>query len=407
MARAQDRTSVDIAIVGGGIVGLATAYALSGKHPELKLALFEKERQVAEHQTGHNSGVIHSGIYYRPGSLKARLCVSGVKLMEAFCAEHQLPFDRCGKVIVAVRESEVPTLQMLLERGRENGVPGLRLIDATELRAIEPHAAGIRAIHAPRTGIVDYRHVAQKLRELLEARGVVFHTGTAVASIYENGNDLAIQAGDTVVRSRFLINCAGLYSDRVARLAGAAPKVRIVPFRGEYYFLKPQKRHLVRGLIYPVPNPELPFLGVHFTKTVHGEIESGPNAVFALAREGYRHRDIAPSELLETLSYPGFWKLAARYWRVGLFEMYRSLSKAAFVHSLQQLVPAITPEDVVRGGAGVRAQAVDERGKLVDDFATLQSPRALHVLNAPSPAATASLAIGEHLGGLAKDSFGL
>ncbi|UCH26316.1 MAG: L-2-hydroxyglutarate oxidase, partial [Trueperaceae bacterium] len=299
------------------------------------------------------------------------------------------------------------TLQMLLERGRENGVPGLRLIDATELRTIEPHAAGIRAIHAPQTGIVDYRHVAQKLRELLEARGVVFHTGAAVTAVQEDEDGLAVQAGDTVIRSRFLINCAGLYSDRVARLAGAAPKVRIVPFRGEYYFLKPQKRHLVRGLIYPVPNPELPFLGVHFTKTVHGEIESGPNAVFALAREGYRHRDISPDELLETLGYPGFWKLVARYWRVGLFEVYRSLSKAAFVRSLQQLVPSITPEDVVRGGAGVRAQAVDERGKLVDDFATLQSPRALHVLNAPSPAATASLAIGKHLSGLAKDSFGL
>jgi L-2-hydroxyglutarate oxidase LhgO len=398
---------VDIAVVGGGIVGLATAYALTGRYPELKLALFEKERQVAAHQTGHNSGVVHSGIYYRPGSLKARLCVSGVKMMEAFCKEHGLPYDRCGKVIVAGREDEVPTLQMLLERGQENGVPGLRLIDAGELRTIEPHAAGVQAIHAPETAIADYRQVAQKLRELLEARGVVFYTGTEVTAVHEDGDGLAVRTENGQTRSRFLINCAGLYADRVARLAGATPEVRIVPFRGEYYFLKADKRHLVRGLIYPVPNPELPFLGVHFTKTVHGEIESGPNAVFALAREGYRHRDIVADELLETLSYAGFWKLAARYWKVGLFEVYRSLSKAAFVRSLQQLVPSITPEDVVRGGAGVRAQAVDEMGKLVDDFATLQSPRALHVLNAPSPAATASLAIGEHLGGLARESFGL
>jgi L-2-hydroxyglutarate oxidase len=403
------RSVFDIAIVGAGIVGLATAYALSERHPALRLVVLEKEGDVACHQTGHNSGVIHSGIYYKPGSLKARLCVEGVRKLTEFCDAHGISYRRIGKVIVATREDELPRLDNLFERGVANGVPGLRKIGPDELREVEPHAAGLCAIHSPNTGIVDYRQVAYTLRDLLQARGVVINTSSKVSAIrvpdrVSGHLRIGIANGDEVIARR-LINCAGLHSDEVARMMGLRPDVRIVPFRGEYYFVKESRRHLVRGLIYPVPDPAFPFLGVHFTRTIHGEVEAGPNAVFAFAREGYSMGRLKLGDLAGTLAFPGFRKVARRWWRTGAFEIYRSLSKSAFVKSLQVLVPEITGDDITRGGAGVRAQAISADGQLVDDFRFMETPHALHVLNAPSPAATASLAIGEYIATRAESVF--
>jgi L-2-hydroxyglutarate oxidase LhgO len=351
--------------------------------------------------------VIHSGIYYRPGSHKARLCVEGARLMKAFCAEHGIRVDPIGKVIVAASEAELPRLQALFERGTANGVQGLTLMDRDRLRAIEPHAAAIRAIHSPTTAIVDYAEVAQAIARELLTLGTVIRTGARVTRIRRTteGFDLSTTSGP--VQARRLVNCAGLYSDVVARLAGAHPGVRIIPFRGEYYVIRPERHDLVRGLIYPVPDPEFPFLGVHFTRTVHGEVEAGPNAVLAFAREGYRFGRIHLRELADTLGYPGFWSMTRRYWRTGTYEMYRSLSKAAFVQALRRLLPEIGPADIRPGGAGVRAQAVAADGSLVDDFRIVRSTDAIHVLNAPSPAATASLAIGRHIAGLATEAFAL
>ena len=397
----------DLAVVGGGVVGLATALALTERYPDLKLALLEKEGEVARHQTGRNSGVVHSGIYYKPGSLKARLCVRGVRLLQTFCQTHGLPYERVGKVIVATHERELPGLEALFERGVQNGVPGLRLIDREELRSIEPHAAGLGAVHSPNTAIADYGGVARKMAALLVEKGVRLEAGAPVTGIKEDGAGLRLTTPEGDIRTRALVNCAGLHADRVARMAGLEPRVRVVPFRGEYYFLKPHKRDLVRGLIYPVPDPDLPFLGVHFTRTVGGEVEAGPNAVLAFAREGYSYGVVSPADLLETLSFRGFWALSKRFWRTGAYEYYRSLSPRAFVASLQKLVPAVTLADVRRGNAGVRAQAVDEHGRLIDDFAVEETERALHVLNAPSPAATASLAIGEKLAERAGGLLGL
>jgi L-2-hydroxyglutarate oxidase LhgO len=397
----------DVAIVGGGIVALATARALAERAPRARLLILEKEGRLGAHQTGHNSGVIHSGIYYRPGSYKARLCVEGARLMVQFCQAHGIRMERCGKVIVATREEELPRLAALHERGVANGVPDLALIGPERVRELEPHAAALRAIHSPNTGIVDFSEVATALARDLQARGVRIETGARVTAIARTGDGLELGTPHLAFRARRLINCAGLYSDEVARMAGAVPGVRIVPFRGEYYFLRPERRHLVRGLIYPVPDPEFPFLGVHFTRTVHGDVEAGPNAVLAFAREGYTFGRVVPRELLGTLAYRGFWAMARRYWRTGVYEMYRSLSKAAFVRALQRLVPDLRPEDVTPGGAGVRAQAVSPDGTLVDDFRILESADAIHVLNAPSPAATASLAIGRHVATLAVEAFGL
>src|SRR5262245_52193454 len=397
----------DVVVVGSGIVGLATARALLDDHPGLRLAILEKEARIATHQTGHNSGVIHSGIYYRTGSHKARLCVEGARLMKDFCAEHGIRVNPIGKVIVATSEAELPRLETLFERGTVNGVKGLALIDGNQLRAIEPHAAAIRAIHSPTTSIVDYGEVAQAVARELLTGGAVIRTGARVTAIRRSGDgfDLATTAG--AVQARQLVNCAGLHSDVVARLAGARPGVRINPFRGEYYMIRPERHHLVRGLIYPVPDPEFPFLGVHFTRTIHGDVEAGPNAVLAFAREGYRFGRIHLRELAGTLAYPGFWSMARRYWRTGSYEMYRSLSKAAFVQALQRLLPEIRAADITPGGAGVRAQAVAEDGSLVDDFRIVRSPDAIHVLNAPSPAATASLAIGRYIAGLTAEAFAL
>ena len=394
----------DVAVVGGGIVGLATTRALLAERSGLRVVILEKEARLATHQTGHNSGVIHSGIYYRPGSHKARLCVEGARLMKEFCAEHGIRVDPIGKVIVATSEAELPRLQALFERGNANGVQGLTLIDNDRLRAIEPHAAAIRAIHSPTTSIVDYREVAQALGRDLLSQGAVIRTGARVTAIRRAGEGFALSTASGPVQARRLVNCAGLYSDVVARLAGTRPGVRIIPFRGEYYLVRPERHDLVRGLIYPVPDPEFPFLGVHFTRTVHGEVEAGPNAVLAFAREGYRFGRVHLRELASTLGYSGFWSMVRRYWRTGTYEMYRSLSKAAFVQALQRLLPEIEPADITPGGAGVRAQAVTADGSLVDDFRIARSTDAIHVLNAPSPAATASLAIGRHIAGLDRKS---
>jgi L-2-hydroxyglutarate oxidase len=399
----------DIAIVGAGIVGLSTAYAIANQHPELRLVVLEKEGDVAAHQTGHNSGVIHSGIYYKPGSLKAQLCVAGVRKLEAFCDEHNIPYQLIGKVIVATREDELPRLETLYERGVANGVRGVRKISKDELREIEPHAAGIAGIHSPKTGIVDYKQVSHALRDTLIQRGVDVCTGSKVTAIQPpatSSDDLRITLSNSrVVLAKRLINCAGLQCDEVARMMGLQPDLRIVPFRGEYYFVKEAKHDLVRGLIYPVPDPAFPFLGVHFTRTVHGEVEAGPNAVFAFAKEGYTMGKISPSHIAQTLGYGGFQQVAKKWWRTGAFEMYRSFSKGAFVKSLQTLVPAIAADDIVRGGAGVRAQAISADGQMVDDFRFMETPHSLHVLNAPSPAATAGLAIGEYIAERAKAMF--
>lgn len=397
----------DVAVVGAGIVGLATVWALTERAPRTRVVVLEKEPAVGRHQTGHNSGVIHAGIYYRPGSAKARLCVEGGRRLTEFCDRHGIRWERCGKVIVATRPDELPRLAALYERGVANGVPGLALIGPERVRELEPYAAALQAIHSPHTGIVDYREVAAALAAEAERRGVTIETGAGVEAIRRAADGFVLRTPRREVAARRLINCAGLYADLVARRAGAPPDVRIVPFRGEYYHLRPERRHLVRALIYPVPDPAFPFLGVHFTRTVHGEVEAGPNAVLAFAREGYRFGRVNLVELLDTLTYRGFWAMARRYWRTGVYEMYRSLSKAAFVRALQRLVPALRAEDVVRGGSGVRAQAVSSDGSLVDDFRIVETADAVHVLNAPSPAATASLAIGRHIAALAADRFGL
>lgn len=399
--------STDLAIVGGGIVGLATALALGEAHPRLRLLLLEKEDRIATHQTGHNSGVIHSGIYYKPGSLKARTCVEGARRMKQFCDTHGIKWEACGKVIVATDEAELPRLQTIYERGQANGLAGLKMLSAEELREFEPNCRAVRAIHVPETGIVDYVQVAGKMAELIQQRGGRILTGAGVHAIRRQGADLVLESAQGPVETRFLVNCGGLHSDRVAGLTGVTPEVRIIPFRGEYYMIRAERRSIVRGLIYPVPDPEFPFLGVHFTRTIHGDVEAGPNAVLAFAREGYTLGTVRPADLAGTLGYSGFWHMARKYWRVGAYEMYRSASKAAFVRSLQKLVPDIRSSDLAVGGAGVRAQAVAPDGSLVDDFKISVTQGAVHVVNAPSPAATASLAIGRHVAGVAAETFGL
>ena len=396
----------DIAVIGGGIVGLATALALTEESPGLRLALLEKEPRLADHQTGHNSGVIHSGIYYAPGSSKAKLCVEGARRLVEFCKENGVTVRRTGKVIVAVTGEELPRLDTLYERGTANGVAGLERIGPERLKELEPHARGLKALHSPGTSSVDFREVAAAMAKRLEQHGVAVRTGARLIAVRGTPGDLELCTPREIVRARWMVNCAGLYSDTVALMAGASPGCRIVPFRGEYYHLRPDRRDLVRGLIYPVPDPAFPFLGVHFTRTVRGEVEAGPNAVLAFAREGYRFARIHPAELASTLAYRGFWAMVRRHWGMGSKEMLRSLSKAAFTRALQRLVPDLRAGDLEEGGSGVRAQAVDPDGKLVDDFRIVPSPGAIHVLNAPSPAATASLAIGRHVARMALEHFG-
>jgi L-2-hydroxyglutarate oxidase LhgO len=406
MFQGMPRTA-DITVIGAGIVGLATAVNLTERHPRARVVVLDKEAHIATHQTGHNSGVIHSGIYYKPGSYKARLCVEGARLMTEFCDAHGIHYERCGKVIVATEESEVPRLNTLHERGTANGVPGLKLVSGEEVREWEPHVRAVSGMLSPATGIVDYTQVADKMAALITQRGAEVVTGAGVRGIRRDGGVLTVETDAGPVSTRHLINCAGLHSDRVAALMGIRPEVQIIPFRGEYYMLKPERRSLVRGLIYPVPDPRFPFLGVHFTRTVHGDVEAGPNAVLALAREGYTIGTVRPAEALRTFMYRGFWNMGRRYWKMGAYEVYRSVSKAAFVTSLQRLVPGIQASDIAPGGAGVRAQAVSPDGSLVDDFKISVTDGAIHVLNAPSPAATASLAIGRHIAGLAAETFKL
>jgi L-2-hydroxyglutarate oxidase LhgO len=397
----------DIAIVGGGIVGLATAYRLLEQRPGTRLVILEKEPALAEHQTGRNSGVIHAGLYYAPGSLKARLCREGKDALERFCDEHDIPFERCGKLVVAVDETELPRLAELKARGEANGLRGLEEVGPERIAEIEPHAAGVRALHLAETGIVDFRRVALAYAEEVRARGGEILLGHRVTSIAKRGDEIAVETSRGPVLARALITCAGLQSDRVARMTGAPELMRVVPFRGDYCALKPGARELVRGLIYPVPDPSFPFLGVHFTRRIDGEVWAGPNAVLAFARERYGRFDLTPRDLASTLAFPGFRRLARRYWRTGLAEMRRDWSKRAFVQACRRLVPELETDDVEWGPSGIRAQTVLEGGELADDFSVQASERILHVRNAPSPAATASLAIGRVLAERAIERFDL
>jgi (S)-2-hydroxyglutarate dehydrogenase len=397
----------DAIIIGGGAVGLGVALEISRRFPRRKLLVLEKEDSVARHQSGHNSGVIHSGVYYKPGSLKARLCVAGAAAMVEFCREHGIPHNACGKVIVATVEEELPRLEELRQRGELNGLKGLRLIGVDELREIEPHATGRRALFVPSTGVTDFASVCRKYAELIVANGGNVQTSAEVKGIRRSTQEIVVETTKGNFATSSLINCAGLYSDRIARMAGDDPKIMIVPFRGEYYHLTPERAALVRALIYPVPDPRFPFLGVHFTRRVSGTVDAGPNAVLALAREGYSHADVSVRDLASSLAFPGFWRMARKHWRNGFGEWHRSLSKHAFVRALQRLLPEIQEQDLVRGGSGVRAQALKADGTLVDDFQFVPSGKVLHVLNVPSPAATASLVIGRTIVETAAAGLGL
>ena len=389
----------DFAIVGGGIVGLATARALQNDNPRATIVLLEKESDWARHQTGHNSGVIHSGIYYKPGSFKARFCRAGNRSMVEFCQSQDIKFEICGKVIVATQAKELAQLERLYERGVQNELR-VKRIDVGELKEVEPHVAGLAAIRVFDAGIVDYQAVCQTLAALLSGSGYDLRLNHKVTAVTQSAHQVELIANDTAINARLMINCAGLYSDRVTALSGTDPGLKIVPFRGEYFELRAERRHLVNHLIYPVPNPDFPFLGVHFTRMIGGHVEAGPNAVLALAREGYRKTDFDLADLRESLGFSGFRTLSRRYWKEGMQEMWRSISKRAFLRSLQQLIPTITAADLEPAPAGIRAQAVKADGSLVDDFHIIADKRCLHVCNAPSPAATASLEIGKHIAGL-------
>ena len=384
----------DFTIIGGGIVGLSTAMNLGQTYPKAKIAVLEKESQWAFHQTGHNSGVIHSGIYYKPDGFKAKFCRAGNRSMVEFCQQHQIDYDICGKVIVAVEESELPLLEKIYQRGVNNGLK-VRKISADEVKEIEPHVRCLAALHVPSTGIVNYQQVSQKYAELTRLQGGELYLNTKVVKIINRGNVQVLETTQGKFETRFTINCAGLQSDRVAKLGKAKPEAKIVPFRGEYYELIPEKRDLVKTLIYPVPNPDFPFLGVHFTKMIDGSVHAGPNAVLSLKREGYEKTDFNLRDFMEVMTYPGFWRLAAKHSEEGIQEIIRSFSKTAFVHSLQRLIPEVQAEDLVPTHAGVRAQALRNNGKLVDDFLIVSSQNSVHICNAPSPAATSSIEIGK------------
>lgn len=395
----------DFTIVGAGIVGLSTAYKLSLKYPESKILVLEKENRVAAHQTGKNSGVIHSGIYYKPGSYKAKNCVEGRHQLVDFCQRHNVAIDICGKIIVATDESEVPMLEEIYERGLQNEIEGIELIDAERLKELEPHVNGVAAIHVPCAGIVDYVGVCRVLQHLLESANGEVQFNRQVTKISRQGEDVIIKAGNKEVASSYLINCAGLYSDHVAKSGGVESPVKIVPFKGEYYELKPDAEYLVNDLIYPLPNPEFPFLGVHFTRMALGGIECGPNAVFAFKREGYNKLSFDLKEAIETLNFPGFWKMAKDHWRMGLDEYRRSFSKKAFVKGLQKLIPEVREEHLEVSPSGIRAMALQQNGEILDDFYFEVADRQIHVLNAPSPAATAGLAIGDEIVRKVEENF--
>lgn len=389
-------TDYDFAIIGAGIVGLATALELTRSHPGSSLVVLEKEGRVAAHQTGHNSGVIHSGIYYKPGSQKAAMCVQGAAEMVKFCADENLPYSICGKLIVATREEELAGLNELLRRGIANGVPGVRLVTAQEIREIEPYAAGIQGIVVPGTGITDYAMVCERMADIVRKSATV-QLNTRVTGITRQTGETILTTSSGEFRAGYVINCAGLQSDLVGRMSGSKLRLRIIPFRGEYYEVTKEKEHLVRGLIYPVPDPRFPFLGVHFTRKIHGGVEAGPNAVLAFKREGYSRMSFSVADSLNIATFPAFWIMAAKMWKSAVGEYYRSWSKGAFTKALQRLLPELSARDMEPGGSGVRAQALDSDGKLVDDFRFVNTDGMLHVCNVPSPAATASLVIGREI----------
>jgi (S)-2-hydroxyglutarate dehydrogenase len=394
-------------IIGAGIVGLATALEISLRFPEMSLVIVEKEDRVAAHQTGHNSGVIHSGLYYKTGSLKARNCVAGAASMKRFCQQHEVAFEECGKLVVATGPEEIPRLEQLHQRGIANGVTGLRMLSREQLREIEPHCDGVSGLQVPSTGIVDYTVVAQKYAELIGRAGGEIVFRAKVVGLREEGDCSLVETSAGTFRARYVINCAGLYSDTITRMAGVRTDLEIIPFRGEYYEVKPERRNLIKALIYPVPDPRFPFLGVHFTRRVNGSVEAGPNALLAFRREGYTGSAPDLNEAMQMLRFPGFRKMAQKYWRMGLAEQYRSWVKTAFVKSLQKMVPELQESDLAPGGSGVRAQAVDSSGNLVDDFHFVHSKGMIHVCNVPSPAATASLEIGREIADMLANRFDL
>lgn len=395
----------DLVVIGGGIIGLATAMRVTEEFPDIKVAVLEKESEVAQHQTGHNSGVIHAGIYYAPGSQKANFCSTGGLLLREYCDKHNIKYDMCGKLIVAVNDDEVPSLMNLYERGTANGALGLKIIEKEEIQDYEPHSTGVKAIFSPNTGIIDYTEVSKSYAtQMMEAGGDLI-TGSELKSISEKDGQIYLETTGGTITAKKILNCAGLHADRVAKMMGVDMGVKIIPFRGEYFSLIPEKADMVKGLIYPVPNPNLPFLGVHFTRRVNGSVEAGPNAVLAFAREGYKKTKINFGDAFETLTYSGFIKMSLKYWSVGMKEQYRSLVKGSFVKSLQTLIPEITGNDLYSPGAGVRAQAVDKNGGLLQDFSIAETENAIHVLNAPSPGATASLTISKYILDLMKKSF--
>jgi L-2-hydroxyglutarate oxidase len=397
----------DVAIIGGGIVGMATAMALAQQRPGLSLVVLEKEDRLAAHQTGHNSGVIHSGLYYKPGSLKARNCVAGREALVRFCREQDIAHERCGKVVVATREDQIPALDELERRGRANGLEGVQRLGPEAIREHEPHVTCVAGLRVPETGIVDYTQVTRAYARLVQKAGGEIRRNARVVGFWREPDRLVLETTQGTVRCRNLINCAGLQCDRVARMCGVDPGLRIVPFRGEYYELVPEAHGLVNALIYPVPDPKFPFLGVHFTRMVGGGVEAGPNAVLAFKREGYGKFSFSPRDALDILTYVGFWRMTFKYWKTGLGEFYRSFSKRAFVTALQGLIPELGMEDVHPGGAGVRAQAMEPDGFLVDDFRIVEGENMIHVLNAPSPAATASISVGRTIAQMAADRFAL
>jgi L-2-hydroxyglutarate oxidase LhgO len=396
--------AIKVAIVGGGIVGLATGHQLLQRFPAVELLLLEKESAPGRHQTGHNSGVLHCGLYYKPGSTKARLAVQGIRRMVEFCARHDVPYDLCGKTVVATEAEEIPRLHALLERGTQNGLKGLQLLGPEQIREYEPNAAGLAGIRVPQEGIVDFGAVTEALANEIRGQGGEIKLSSEVMRL-EEGKRWTIETRSGDYEADFLINCAGLQCDRVSRIAGNRPLTKIVPFRGEYFKLRPERQHLVRNLIYPVPDPKFPFLGVHFTRLIHGGVEAGPNAVLAFAREGYRKTDFSLRDTIETLTYRGFWKFFVRYPAMCWEEFKRSYIKVLFCRSLQRLVPEIQIEDLTEGGAGVRAQAISPSGEFLQDFCFVRQHRALHVLNAPSPAATASLSIADEIIDLVKNAI--
>lgn len=394
---ASIQASEHLVVIGGGIIGLATAWRLGQRFPGARVTVLEKEPSVCRHQSGHNSGVLHAGLYYKPGSRKARLAVTGIRQMIEFCRQHSIPHDVCGKIVVATEAEELPRLHALFERGTQNGLEGLKMLTGDELREIEPHAAGIAAIRVPQEGIVDYPRVCETLVDLIRAQGGEVVTSARVTAIDREGSGWRVHSTAGDYEASRIVTCAGLQSDRVAALTGVHRTVRIIPFRGEYYKIRPDRQNLVRNLIYPVPDPKFPFLGVHFTRLIHGGVEAGPNAVLALAREGYTKTDINPRDIFDAITFNGLWRFLGKYPKMCWQETRRSFSRALFCASLQRLVPDIRPEDLSEGGAGVRAQAMFPDGAFVEDFHFVEGPGELHVVNAPSPGATASLAIGEEI----------